>query len=137
MKDVFEKTRELGQALLESEAYQNMKAAEEKAYRNAEAADAMGKYLELRNDIQDMLASDNPDSAALKSMSDELDSLQEKLNMIEDVAAMTEARSAFSNLIAQVNQVLQFMISGKITDDEPSGCGGGCSSCGGGCRHVH
>ena len=137
MKDVFEKTRELGQALLESEAYQNMKAAEEKAYRNAEAADAMSRYLELRNDIQDMLASDNPDSAALKNMSDELDSLQEKLNMIEDIASMTEARSAFSNLIAQVNQVLQFMISGKITEDEPAGCGGGCSSCGGGCHHVH
>lgn len=137
MKDVFEKTRELGQALIESEAYQNMKAAEEKAYRNAEAADAMSRYLELRNDIQDMLASDNPDSAALKNMSDELDSLQEKLNMIEDIASMTEARSAFSNLIAQVNQVLQFMISGKITEDEPAGCGGGCSSCGGGCHHVH
>ena len=137
MKDVFEKTRELGQALIESEAYQNMKAAEENAYRNAEAADTMSRYLELRNDIQDMLAGENPDSAALKSMSDELDSLQEKLNMIEDVAAMTEARSAFSNLIAQVNQVLQFMISGKITEDEPAGCGGGCSSCGGGCHHVH
>ncbi|NLF27208.1 MAG: YlbF family regulator [Clostridiales bacterium] len=137
MKDVFEKTRELGQALIESEAYQNMKAAEENAYRNAEAADTMSRYLELRNDIQDMLAGENPDSAALKSMSDELDSLQEKLNMIEDVASMTEARSAFSNLIAQVNQVLQFMISGKITEDEPAGCGGGCSSCGGGCHHVH
>lgn len=56
MDAVFAKTRELGQALIESEAYQNMKAAEERAYRNAEAAEAMGRYLELRSQIQDLLS---------------------------------------------------------------------------------
>ncbi len=133
MTDVFQKTRELGQALLESESYQKMKAAEERAYRNADAAETMGRYLEVRGEIQNLLATDNPDSVALKSLSDEMDSLQQKLNMIDDVLKMTEARSEFSNLIAQVNQVLQFMISGKITEEESSG---GCGSCGG-CHHVH
>ena len=38
MDAVFQKTRELGQALIESEAYQQMKAAEDKAARNQEAA---------------------------------------------------------------------------------------------------
>ena len=39
MDAVFQKTRELGQALIESEAYQQMKAAEDKAARNQEAAE--------------------------------------------------------------------------------------------------
>jgi cell fate (sporulation/competence/biofilm development) regulator YlbF (YheA/YmcA/DUF963 family) len=38
MDKVFEKTRELGAALLECEVYQNMKAAEDKAMANSEAA---------------------------------------------------------------------------------------------------
>ena len=52
MDAVFQKTRELGQALIESEAYQQMKAAEDKAARNQEAADTMNHYLELRGQIQ-------------------------------------------------------------------------------------
>ncbi|HIS03981.1 MAG TPA: YlbF family regulator [Candidatus Pullichristensenella avicola] len=132
MDAVFAKTRELGQALIESEAYQNMKSAEERAYRNADAAEAMGRYLELRTQIQDMLSRENPDSAALKALSDEMDQTQEKMNMIDDVAAMIEARAAFSSLINQVNQVLQFIITGQVSDGE-GGCSGSCSSCGGGC----
>ena len=34
MDNVFEKTRELAQALIESEAYQNMKDAEDRAMKN-------------------------------------------------------------------------------------------------------
>ena len=136
MDAVFEKTRELGQALIESEVYQEMKAAEEKAYHNAEAAQTMGKYLELRNQIQDILSRENPDSAVLKRLSDEMDALQEKLNMIDDIVAMTEARNAFQSLINQVNQVLQFMITGRITQEGAEECTGSCSTCAG-CHQVH
>ena len=70
MDAVFQKTRELGQALIESEAYQQMKAAEDKAARNQEAADTMNHYLELRGQIQEILSRENPDSAVLKRLSD-------------------------------------------------------------------
>ena len=42
MEKIFQKTRELGEALLESEVYQKMKAAEDKALKNAEGARLMG-----------------------------------------------------------------------------------------------
>ena len=45
MDQIFAKTRELGEALLNSEAYQKMKDAEEKAMQNVEAAEMMAKYL--------------------------------------------------------------------------------------------
>ena len=64
MDAVFQKTRELGQALIESEAYQQMKAAEDKAARNQEAAESMNRYLQLRAQIQELLSRENPDSAA-------------------------------------------------------------------------
>ena len=82
MDAVFQKTRELGQALIESEAYQQMKAAEDKAARNQEAADTMNHYLELRGQIQEILSRENPDSAVLKRLSDEMDATQEKLFLL-------------------------------------------------------
>ena len=59
-----------------------------------------------------------------------MDQLQEQLHAIEDIAALTQARQAFSDLIDQVNQVLRFIVTGQIQPDQES-CSGSCSSCGG------
>ena len=63
MDNVFLKTRELGEALLESEAYRKMKECEDKAMRNQEAAQLMGEMLERRASIQEMMQQTNPDPA--------------------------------------------------------------------------
>ena len=135
MDAVFQKTRELGQALIESEAFQAMKAAEEKAAENREAAEMMQKYIDARTQIQELLSQENPDSAVLKRLSDEMDQTQSALNAMEDIVAMNEARAAFSELINQVHQVLQFIVPGRMPE-ENGGCGGSCSSCAG-CHTTH
>lgn len=130
MDKVFEKTRELGQALLESEAWQRVKEAEDKAMRNEQAAAAMSEYLEKRTQLQAMVQGENPDPAALKRLSDEMDAAQERLRMIDDIQALNAARDEFNGLIAQVNQVLQFIVTGNM--DEPAGgCTGSCATCSG------
>lgn len=129
MDKVFEKTRELGQALLESEAYGKMKAAEEKAMANTEAAEMMASYLEKRGQIQTMMEQDNPDPVAMKRLSDEMDELQDKLQSVEDIANLTAARGEFNALIGQINQVLEFIVTGRI--DDGSECSGSCATCGG------
>ena len=129
MDAVFQKTRELGQALLECETYQRMKAAEDKAMANEEASLAMSEYLEKRTEMLALMQTDNPDPGALKRLSDEMDAAQERLNMIDDVTALTEARNEFNGLIGQINQVLQFIVTGNM--DQPSGCTGSCATCSG------
>ena len=128
MDNVFKKTRELGEALLESEVYLQMKDAEDKAMANAEAAQTMADFLEKRGELQSMMQSDNPDPGAMKRLSEELDDLQDRLQMIDDIVALNDARNAFNSLIGQINQVLQFIVTGRM--DEP-GCGGDCGSCSG------
>ena len=128
MDMVFEKTRELGDALLECEVYQKMKAAEDKAMKNQEAAQLMSDMLERRSSIQEMMQQPNPDPAALKRLSDEMDEIQEKLQMMDDIVELTQSRGEFNGLIGQINQVLQFIVTGRMDDGE---CGGDCSSCGG------
>ena len=130
MEKVFQKTRELGQALLESETYQRMKEAEERAMQNQEAAQLMASFLEKRGQIQQMMQEGNPDPGALKRISDEMDEDQERLQMMDDIVALTQARGEFTGLINQVNQVLQFIVTGRM-DDPEGGCSGSCESCGG------
>lgn len=127
MDAVFQKTRELGQALMECETYLKMKEAEDKAMQNEEAARAMGTYLEKRQQLQELMQSDNPDPGAMKRLSDEMDAAQERLQMMDDIVALTEARNQFNSLIGQVNQVLQFIVTGNM--EQPSGCTGSCDSC--------
>ena len=128
MDMVFQKTRELGQALLESETYQRMKEAEDRAMQNQEAAQLMAAFLEKRSQIQEMMQDGNPDPGALKRLSDEMDADQERLQMMDDIVELTQARGEFNGLINQVNQVLQFIVTGRMDDGD---CGGDCSSCSG------
>ena len=128
MDTVFQKTRELGEALLQSEAYLNMKAAEDKAMANADAAQTMASFLEKRGELHQLMQSDNPDPVAMKRLSDEMDELQDRMQMIDDIVALTEARNQFNGLIGQINQVLQFIVTGRMDE---AGCEGDCSSCGG------
>ena len=132
MDMVFQKTRELGQAIAESDVYKHMKEIEDRALQNAEAAETMSKYMEKRTQIQEMLTQESPDPAVMKALSDEMDALQERLNMIDVIVELTEARNEFTNLINQVNQVLQFIVTGKMED--VSNCTGSCATCGGGCQ---
>ena len=129
MDAVFEKTRELGKALLESEAYQRVKEAEDRAMGNEEAARVMGEFLEKRQSLQELMQGENPDPGALKRLSDEMDELQSRLQLMDDIVALNEARNDFNSLIGQINQVLQFIVTGKM--DAPSGCTGSCETCSG------
>jgi len=130
MNQVFLKTRELGDAIMQSEEYKAMKEAEDRAMANADAAEAMGQYMEARQKIEAALEQENPDPEMLKRLSGEMDLTQQKLSLIDDVQALTEARENFSNLIEQVNQVLKFIITGQMSDPKQE-CGGDCGGCGG------
>lgn len=130
MDMVFEKTRELGEALKQSEAYNRMQTAEAKAMQNLEAAEMMAQYLEKRGQIQEMMEVENPDPAVMQRLSNEMDEIQEKLQMIDDIVELTAARGEFNALIGQINQVLQFIVTGRMTDEE-GGCTGSCNSCSG------
>jgi cell fate (sporulation/competence/biofilm development) regulator YlbF (YheA/YmcA/DUF963 family) len=95
---------------------------------NEEAARLMGEMLEKRSAIQEAMHDANPDPAALKRMSDEMDEIQERLQMMDDIVQLTQARAEFNGLINQINQVLQFIVTGRMDDGD---CTGNCSSCGG------
>ena len=127
MNEVFDKTRQLADALMASEEYIQMKAAEDKAAQNPEAAELMSRYLEHKSALEGSLSSGSPDPEAIAAHKNAMDEIQARFREIDDIAAMQSARQSFDNLIDQVNQVLQFIITGRMDSDE--NCTGSCATC--------
>ena len=129
MNEVFQKTRLLGEALLECDEYKAVKKAEQKAMLNKEAAQAVGRFIELRSEMESIMQSDEKDWARVKKLTEEMDSLKSFMNENEDLVELDKARGAFQDLINQINSVLHFIVTGEM--DEGSRCTGNCTSCGG------
>ena len=136
MSEVFVKTRELAEAIMRSEEYLAMKAAEDVALQNEEAAGIMAQYMERQQELEAIMMKNDPDVEGMNRLSGEMEALQKKLQSTPDIANLTAARNGFTNLINQVNQVLRFTITGEMDDEADdcenagqAGCTGSCASC--------
>ncbi|MBQ2957157.1 MAG: YlbF family regulator [Clostridia bacterium] len=136
MSEVFVKTRELAEALMRSEEYLTMKAAEDIAIKNEEAAAIMAQYMERQQELEAIMMKGEPDVEGMNRLSGEMERLQKQLQETPDIANLTKARNNFSNLINQVNQVLRFTITGEMGDEAEdcsdagtAGCTGSCATC--------
>ncbi len=135
MNEVFEKARELGEALLRSDEYIHMQQVEDQAMKNETAAQLMGMYLEARNKLTEVMRQEEPDMTEAGRLSLEMESYQDKMKEIDEVQELNRAREQFSGLVNQVNQVLRFILTGEMGDGEGD-CTGNCSSCAG-CRTLN
>jgi len=95
----------------------------------------MGKYLEAKGEMDRMMAMGEKDWARVKILSDEMSSYQERMNLIDDIRDLNNAREGFANLINQVNSVLRFIVTGEMEQNE-GGCSGSCETCGG-CGNIN
>lgn len=129
MSKVTECAQALGQAIVESEEYKNMQTAEAAAMSDSAITDAMARYLEVKKALGDLMCTEDPDAEQMAAYGKEMDELQQKINEMPAAQAMTTARQEFSQVMDQVNKILEFMITGEIA--ESGGCSGNCGSCGG------
>lgn len=130
MSKVFELARELGEALANSEAYIRMQETEKAAMSDPAVSGRMTAYLEAKSSVENELSNEEPDREKLAEYSSQMQTAQNELNAMEAVQVMTQARQDFADMMKQVNQVLEFALTGKISSDE-GGCSGNCSSCAG------
>ena len=129
MSQVTDCARALGEAIVASDEYKNMQITEKAAMTDPAVAEAMGRYLELKQNLDGVMHSEEPDPDAIARIGREMDEVQQALNAMPAVEAMTASRQAFSALMNQVNQILEFIITGDV--QESGGCSGNCSACGG------
>lgn len=129
MSKVTECARALGEAIVDSEEYKNMQITEEAAMSDPAVAEAMGRYMELKELIGSLMSQEAPDPELIAQYGREMDEMQQTMNSMPVVDAMTDSRQKFSELMNQVNKILEFIITGEV--QQGGGCSGNCSGCAG------
>lgn len=124
MNEIIEKTRELGELILNSEEMKNVKNAEILQENNTEAQELLKEFnMQRMNLARDMQNNKISREDAIKQNNDAFDALLEKSAVIK---GYIDAKKDFDALVNQVNQILNFYITGQ----DPN-CTHDCSTCGG------
>ena len=132
MKQVMQKAQELADAIVASNIYRNMKKMEDDLQNNKAAAEAVGKVMEKRQRVEDLLTEKNMDPEKLKVANQEMVQAEKEMNANEQVIQLKAARKEFSTMMDNVNRVLRLVITGEIRDEDVGGgCSGNCSGCNG------
>ena len=129
MSKVTDCARALGEAIVASEEYKNMQITESAAMSDPAVADAMARYMELKNTLGEVMCQPDADANLISQYGREMDEIQQALSAMPAVDAMTTARQQFSELMNQVNSVLEYIITGELP--QQGGCSGNCSGCSG------
>ena len=123
---VIEKTRELGEMLRDCEEMKAYKAAEDLQKTDEFSQECMREFnanrLQLAREMQSGKLSREE---AVAKNNEAYEALIEKAPLIKDYVAK---KAAFDTLVQQVNQIINFYITGST-----GSCSGSCSTCGGGC----
>ena len=129
MSKVTDCARALGEAIVESEEYKNMQLNENAAMSDPQVAEKMSRYLEIKEALGALMCQPEPDPEVMARYGQEMDEIQQELNAMPVVDAMTTSRQQFSELMNTVNRVLEFIIPGEVA--QSGGCSGNCSGCAG------
>lgn len=121
---IFEKTRELGQMIQDSEEMKAYKAAEAAQQNDPATQDAMSEFnLNRLNLARDMQNGKISREDAVEANNKAFEELCEKAPLIRDYA---DKKEAFDKMINRVNTIINFYITGSTGD-----CTHDCSTCGG------
>ena len=130
MSKITDCARALGEAIVASEEYKNMQVTEQTAMSDPTVAELMARYMELKTALGDAMCQPDADPELITRYGQEMDEVQQQLTAMPAVDAMTNARQRFSELMTQVNHVLEFIITGELPQSS-GGCSGNCSGCSG------
>ena len=129
MSKVTDCARALGEAIVASEEFKNMQITENAAMSDPAVTENMARYMELKNKLGQIMSSPDADPETISALGREMDEVQQTLSAMPAVDAMTTARQQFSEIMNQVNRILEYVITGELP--QQGGCSGNCSGCSG------
>lgn len=127
MKEIIEKTKELGALIQKSEQVQkfnNSKAA----YDNDEEIQRLIKEFNLHKmSMMTLTQGENPDQERISEVEERIKGVYDKIMQNEKMQEFQAASKAVQELLNQVNGVIGYYVTGE----EPTDCTHDCSTCGG------
>ena len=127
MAEIFEKARELGEAIVESKEYKELKKAELEQEQDEEAMALLKEYSDLRASLAKKVQNGDVSEEEMAKIRESLEAAYEKVTTNDHITAYINAQRTFQAIIDQMNNIISFHITGKL----PSSCSGSCSSCSG------
>ena len=122
--DIFEKTRELGEMIENSEEMKRLKIAETLQAEDEEAQNLFGEFnLKRMNLAKDMQEGKISREEAVKKNSEAFDEMVEKSELIKNYI---DAKKEFDQMVSKINGILNYYITGQ----DPN-CTHNCSTCSG------
>ena len=138
MHNVMHKAQELAEAIVESNVYQRLHAAELQVNKDEEAVRAVSDFVEKRQKVESILASNNLDHNELAEAGKAMEDAEKAMNEVPLIMEMQESRREFTQMMENVNRILRLVITGETEDEcdcgdhhHHGGCSGSCSTCGG------
>lgn len=122
---IFEKTRELGEMIQNTEEFKNLKAAEAAQAEDENAKTLLMEFnlrrMNLGRDIQEGKITE---AEAIEQNNKSFDELLEKSEVIKNYVT---AQQKLDKIVTDINNILTYYITGQT----PGACTHDCSSCGG------
>jgi cell fate (sporulation/competence/biofilm development) regulator YlbF (YheA/YmcA/DUF963 family) len=125
---MIELARELGLALANSAEFMRMKQAQSDFEQNEAVAELMRELNDKRERLIAILSDDEEDGMGAVSLTSDIDRLEEQLKESPLYGELLAAQSAFSAVLAAVNEEINACIGAETGTD---GCDGDCGGCGG------
>ena len=125
--DIFDKARELGEAIVNSDEYKTLKLAEAKQEQDEEAMKLLQEYSELRKTLGEEINKGDVSKERMEEIRTAVEEAYEKVTTNDVIVEYINAQRTFQAIIDQMNTIISYHITGQL----PGGCGGSCSTCGG------
>ena len=127
MAEIFEKARELGEAIIESKEFKELKEAEQYQENDPVALELLKKYSDGRTKLASEILKGDVGEERMNAIREELEQAYEEMTTNDNITAYINAQRTFQAIIDQMNNIISFHITGKM----PGGCSRSCSTCGG------
>ena len=129
MSIYFEKARELGNLILESDQAQMLKEASTTFKENEEAVARLEEYKAYQRNIGESIQSGILPKEDMQVATQRLTEMAAELKQDPVIGALIFAENEFNGFVNQVMSVLKQTIMGDEGQCDKQSCGGSCSGC--------
>ncbi len=125
--EIFDRARELGEAIVTSNEYKTLKLAEAKQEQDEEAMKLLQEYSAVRKTLGEEVSKGDVSKERMEEIRAQVEEAYEKVTNNDTIVEYLNAQSAFQAIIDQMNTIISYHITGQL----PGGCSGSCATCGG------
>lgn len=131
--DVIKMTRELGKAIQADVRMIRLDAASRANDEDEILQEQISSFGQKRAELNSLMSAQEKDDAQIKKADAELKQIYASIMSTPSMVEFNEAKHEIDQLMNYINYILRSSVNGIDPDtvQEPSSCGGSCSSCAG------